>query len=228
MERKPLLLLLIFIFTTCILHAQNTGTDSTNPVSILNSNNLYFKKINETTELKILSGKVRLQQGKTLFDCDSCVINETAHLFEAFGNIHINDNDTTNIYSNYLRYFTNTKMAYLSGNVKLTDGHATLTTPDLDYDVNNKIGTYKNGGRVVNKKSVLTSREGIYYSDVRDIYFKTNVELKDPAYYLKSDSLLYNTETQVARFIAETYMQDSSKREIRTREGYYDVAHRKA
>ncbi|HEU4470546.1 MAG TPA: OstA-like protein, partial [Flavisolibacter sp.] len=100
----------------------------------------------------------------------------------------------------------------------------TLTTPDLEYDVTNKIGTYKNGGKVVNKKSVLTSREGIYYADLRDIYFKRNVELKDPGYYLKSDSLWYNTETQLARFIAETYIRDSSNRVIRTREGFYDLA----
>ncbi|MFL5741344.1 MAG: OstA-like protein, partial [Flavisolibacter sp.] len=113
---------------------------------------------------------------------------------------------------------------YLSGNVRLVDSRTTLTTPDLDYDVNNKIGTYKNGGRVTNKKSVLTSKEGIYYTDLHDIYFKNNVELKDPAYYLKTDSLLYNTESQVARFIAQTYIQDSSKRVIRTREGFYDLA----
>lgn len=211
-------------------NAQETPlADSTSkePVQILNAKNFYWKKLDEFTELKILSGKVKLKQGTTLFDCDSCVVNSTAHLFEAFGNVHIND-DTTNVYSDYLRYLTNTKMAYLSGHVKMSDGHATLTTTDLEYDVTNKIGTYKNGGRVVNKKSVLTSMEGIYYSDLRDIYFKTNVELKDPSYYLKTDSLLYNTETQIARFIAETNIKDSSGRVIRTREGYYDLANRKA
>jgi lipopolysaccharide export system protein LptA len=176
----------------------------------------------------MLAGGVRLKQGKTFFNCDSCVINNSAKTFEAFGNVHINDSDTTNVWADYLRYFSDTKLAYLSGNVRLSDGHATLTTKDLEYDVANNIGTYKNGGRVVNKKSVLTSREGIYYTDIRDIYFKDNVELKDPAYYLKTDSLLYNTETQVARFIAETYIIDSSKREIKTREGYYDVAHSRA
>jgi lipopolysaccharide export system protein LptA len=80
----------------------------------------------------------------------------------------------------------------------------------------------------VNKKSVLTSKEGIYYSDLRDIYFKTNVELKDPAYFLKADSLLYNTETQIARFISDTYIKDSSGRVMRTKEGYYDLVHRHA
>jgi lipopolysaccharide export system protein LptA len=224
--KRNVFFLLLFVFLSSLVHAQETMADSTSkePVQILNAKNFYFKTIDPQTELKILSGNVRLKQGNTLFDCDSCVVNNSAHMFEAFGHVHINDNDTTNVYSDYLRYMTDTKMAYLNGHVRMSDGHATLTTTDLTYDVNTKIGTYTNGGRVVNKKSVLTSREGIYYSDLRDIYFKNNVELKDPAYYLKADSLLYNTETQIARFISNTYIKDSSGRVIRTREGFYDLA----
>jgi len=225
---KRLLFFLFLLGSSFLLHAQQPAGDTTQPVNILHAKNLYWKKIDPATELQILSGEVRLQQGNTRFDCDSCVINSNGHIFEAFGRVHINDNDTTNVYSDYLRYLTITKMAYLSGHVRLSDGHATLTTPDLEYDVNNKIGTYKNGGKVVNKKSVLTSREGIYYTQLKDIYFKKNVELTDPAYFLKSDSLLYNTETQLATFISETLIRDSSKRVIRTREGVYDVANNHA
>src|ERR1700694_5910241 len=119
-------------------------------------------------------------------------------------------------------------MAYLKGHVKLSDGHALLTSTDLEYDVNNKIGTYKNGGRLVNKKSILTSQEGVYYTDLKDIYFKKNVELHDPAYYLKTDSMIYNTQTQLATFISETYLRDSSGRIMRTREGVYDMANNHA
>ena len=54
------------------------------------------------------------------------------------------------------------------------------------------------------------------------------MELKDPSYYLKSDSLLYNTESEVARFIAETFIKDSSNRSIITKEGYYDTKNKKA
>src|SRR4051794_23455165 len=115
------LLFLLFFLTGLGLHAQDTLADSSSkePVHILNAKNFYWKKLDAITELKILSGKVRLQQGNTLFDCDSCVVNSNAHLFEAFGNVHINDNDTTNIYSDQLRYLTNTKMAYLNGHVKM-------------------------------------------------------------------------------------------------------------
>lgn len=217
----------IFLLTCNYSSFAQVTTQPVQSVDIIDADRLYLKTSNAGNNLQVLAGNVQLRQGTTLFYCDSCIINSQTKVFEAFGNVHINDSDTTHVWSNYLRYLSDQKMAYLTGNVKLTDGHATLTTKDLEYDVANKIGTYKNGGRVVNKKSVLTSTEGIYYTDIRDIYFKRNVELKDPAYYLKTDSLLYNSETQVARFIAETYIVDSTKREIKTREGYYDVANRK-
>ncbi|MFL5772310.1 MAG: OstA-like protein, partial [Flavisolibacter sp.] len=117
---------LLTIFFICAFHLRGNSQDTTQPVSIIRANNLYWKKIDATTELQILAGQVRLKQGNTLFDCDSCVINGNGHIFEAFGKVHINDNDTTNVYSDYLRYLTDTKMAYLNGNVKLTDGRATL------------------------------------------------------------------------------------------------------
>jgi lipopolysaccharide export system protein LptA len=230
MKKEFLFLLLFFVSLFSVAHAQQSVVDSSSrePVYILNATNFYFKRIDPATELKILSGKVQLRQGTALFYCDSCVVNSTAHIFEAFGNVHINDHDTTNIWSDYLRYLTNTKIAYFNGHVKMTDGHATLTTTDLTYDLNTKIGTYTNSGRVVNKKSVLTSREGQYFSDLRDIYFKGDVQLKDPAYDLKADSLLYNTESQIARFISETFIKDSTGRTIQTREGFYDLAQRHA
>lgn len=204
------------------------AADSLKDVQILHAVKLQFKRPNDTTDLQILSGDVRLKQGNTLFLCDSCVINNNKHLFEAFGHVHINDSDTTNIYSDYLKYLTDKKIAYFNGNVKLTDGHGELTTPDMDYDMNTKIGTYVHGGRVVNKKSVLTSDEGYYYADLKDVYFKKHVLLKDPAYDLKADSLLYSTAFETVRFITKTTIVDSSKRTIITSEGFYDLKRGKA
>jgi len=204
-------------------------TDTTKRVEILNAKKLQFLKTNDTTELQILSGDVRLRQSNTLFYCDSCIINNNLHVFEAFGHVHINDADTANAYSDYLRYLTDKRVAYLQKNVSLTDGKAILTTNNLEYDVDTKLGIYTEGGKVVNnKKSVLTSVEGYYYTDLKDIYFKKNVDLKDPQYTLKTDSLLYNTESEVARFIAKTFIRDTSNRTIVTSEGFYDTKNKKA
>ena len=197
--------------------------DSLLEVHILQAKKLEFRTVNDSTKLQILAGNVRLRQGTSLFYCDSCVINNNTRTFEAWGRVHINDSDTANMYANHLRYLIDKRIAYLDGAVKLTDGKGELTTPDLEYDMISNIGVYTHGGKVINKKTVLTSKEGHYYADLRDVYFKKNVELKDPVYFLKTDSLLYNTETGLARFIAETFIKDSSGRTIETKEGYYNL-----
>lgn len=234
-----LVMLMVFSVNLHVLNAQisdlapktNTATtsDTVRLVEILPGvNKLEFRKIDDSTQLQILAGNVKLKQGNTFFYCDSCVINNRLGIFEAFGKVHINDSDTSHTYADYLRYVIDKKIAYLSGNVKLTDGKGTLLTPNLEYDINTKIGIYTNAGRVINKKTVLTSQEGYYYTDLKDVYFKKNVELKDSVYYLKTDSLLYNTETETARFIAYTFIKDSSGRTIETSEGYYNLKTGKA
>lgn len=197
-------------------------------VEILEAKKLEMRKVNDSTQLQILAGKVKLKQGTSYFWCDSCVINNNTNTFEAWGNVHINDADTTNVYANHLLYLTKKKLAYLDGAVKLTDGKGTLTTPDLEYDMETKIGIYKHGGKVVNGNTTLTSKEGYYYTDLKDVYFKQNVELKDPKYFLKTDSLLYNTDNGIARFIAETFIKDSAGKTIETKDGYYNLKTGKA
>lgn len=197
-------------------------------VEILEAKKLEMRKVNDSTQLQILAGKVKLKQGTSYFWCDSCVINNNTNTFEAWGNVHINDADTTNVYANHLLYLTKKKLAYLDGAVKLTDGKGTLTTPDLEYDMETKIGIYKHGGKVVNGNTTLTSKEGYYYTDLKDVYFKKNVELKDPKYFLKTDSLLYNTDNGIARFIAETFIKDSAGKTIETKDGYYNLKTGKA
>ncbi|HOZ69535.1 MAG TPA: OstA-like protein [Chitinophagaceae bacterium] len=203
-------------------------SDSLRDIQILGSDRFTILKVDDSTTLQILAGHVRLKQGSSLFNCDSCVLNNGIRIFEAWGNVHIKDVDTVNITSSHLRYLIDKKIAYLDGGVKLTDGKGTLTTPDLEYDMNTEIGIYKNGGRVVNKKSVLTSQEGWYYAGLRDIYFKKNVVMKDPAYDIYTDSLLYNTQSQSTRFIAQTVIKDTSGRIIETSDGFYNMATGKA
>ncbi len=193
------------------------------PIEIIHADSLSLKKADDSTNLTVLVGRVVMKQGATTFKCDRCVRNDRTRTFEAWGNVHINDSDTTNIYAGHLRYLTDKQIAYLDKNVKLTDGHATLTTPDLEYNMTTNIATYKNGGKVVNQRTVITSKEAFYYTDIKDVYFKKNVLVNDPGYRITTDSLMYNTENQVARFIALTHIKDSTSASIDTREGYYNL-----
>jgi lipopolysaccharide export system protein LptA len=164
-----------------------------------------------------------VRQGKTLFYADSAIINPIANTLESFGNVHINDADSVHIYAQYLRYMGIEKKALLTKKVRLTDKKSTLTTENLTYDLNLKLGTYLYGGKVVNKKTTLTSTEGNYYGDTKDIYFYKNVLLVQPDGTIKTDSLQYNTTTEVSTFISPTVIKDKNGLTIKTREGFYDI-----
>lgn len=204
------------------------GTDTLKTVQILSTDRYGYVKKDSLTEFLMLVGNVKLKQENTLFYGDSSVFNKNGKIIEAFGNVHINDNDSIDTYSDYLLYHTDTKIATLKKKVRMTDGKSNLFTEELEYDVNQKTGVYRNGGKVINGTSVLTSTEGTYYADLKDVYFKHNVVLKDPKYNLTTDSLLYNTNTQIATFITKTYIEDSAKRNIVTSEGYYDLKNKNA
>jgi lipopolysaccharide export system protein LptA len=200
-------------------------TDTVQIVDIIHADRLGFNKRDTANVVQYGAGKVTARQGPTLFNADSAVMNQKQRLFEAFGNVHITD-DSTNTYSQYLRYYFDKKYAILQKNVRLTDGKSILTTNELEYDMNQKVGIYKNGGKVVNGGSVITSVEGTYYGDLKDIFFRKNVVLVDPKYTLRADSLLVNTETQIATFIGPTTIIDSARRVITTSEGFYDTKNR--
>src|SRR5262245_60942912 len=74
---------------------QVTPAQDTTTVEILPGvRKLEFRKVNDSTQLQILAGNVKLRQGRSYFYCDSCVINNSTHTFEAWGRVHINDSDT--------------------------------------------------------------------------------------------------------------------------------------
>ena len=204
------------------------ATDTVRLIDIRYAERLSFKKIDSTNELLMAAGNVFFQDNKTKFYADSAVRNKKLNIIEAFGNVHINDDDSVHTRSQYLIYYVDRKHAVMKKQVSMTDGKGILTTNELDYDTELKVGTYKNGGKVVNGKTVLTSKEATYYGELKDVYFKGNVKLKDPGYDLTTDSLLYNTETQRAEFITKTFIQDSSGTRIVTSDGYYDLKNKNA
>ena len=149
-------------------------------LEIISAKRLNLLTLDSLHDYRSLAGDVIVRQENTLFYADSAIINVLDNSLEAFGNIHINDADSVHTYSQYLKYLGKEKKAFLKKKVRLTDGKGTLTTEELEYDVTLKIGTYLKGGKLVNKKTVLTSKEGYYYGDTRDIFFKQKVVLIDP------------------------------------------------
>lgn len=221
---------------TCLcgnLLAQRLPSDSLAPdgkkIDILSALKYNYQKLDSLNEFVSLVGNVIVKQDKVIFYADSAVLNRQLNILEAFGNVHINDADSIHTYAQYLKYLGKEKKAYLQKKVRLTDGEGTLTTDELEYDATVKIGTYLKGGKLVNKKSTLTSTEGYYYGDTKDVIFKKKVIMNDPDNKINSDTLQYNTSTEIATFTSPTVVYNiKDKRTIKTREGFYDMKNKKA
>lgn len=174
------------------------------------------------TTLQTIAGGAIIKQGTTIFKSDSAVINSTTHVVEAFGHVHINQADSVQTYADYLKYLGEEKTAYLRRNVKLTDKKGTLFTEDLDYNLQSGIGNYHNGGKVLDRGNTITSKEGTYYSDTKDVYFRNEVRVTGPKNQIKADSLIYNMQSEVVAFTGNTNIKNDEA-DINTTQGTYDL-----
>lgn len=221
-------LLFFFAFSCTKIYAQQiinnaASGDTIRIIKIIQGKTLRMITVDTATTLQTIAGNVIIKEGLTTFSCDSATINRKTNILEAFGNIHINDNDSIHTYAQYLKYVGAERIAYLKKKVKLTDKKGTLYTDDLEYNLRTGIATYKNGGRITNDKTVLTSLDGVYYADTKDVYFKNNVHLKDPDRDIWTDSLQYNLKTNIANFIAQTKIVGKDGSIINTKSGTYNL-----
>src|SRR5690242_6690608 len=198
------------------------STDTVREFEIIRGPSMRAIKIDSNTTLQTIAGGAVIKQGNTIFHGDSAVVNPFTHVLEAFGNIEINQADTVHTYSQYLKYLGVEKIAYLKNKVKLTNKSGTLFTDDLDYNLQTGIGNFHNGGKIIEGKSVITSREGTYYDDTKDIYFKKNVKLDEPQKHIRADSLVYNMQTRQSTFISPTNIK-TPEVEVNTSNGTYDL-----
>lgn len=198
------------------------ASDTVREFEIIRGPSMRAIKIDSVTTIQTIAGGAIIKQGSTIFHSDSAVVNPVTHVMEAFGNIEINQADTVHTYSQYLKYMGIEKIAYLKNKVKLTNKSGTLLTDDLDYNLQTGIGNFHNGGKIIEGKSIITSVEGTYYDDTKDIYFKKNVKLDEPQKHIRADSLLYNMQTRQSTFISPTHIK-TPEVEVNTSSGTYDL-----
>lgn len=154
--------------------------------------------------IQILQERVILIHDETTFYCDSARLNKADNIFSAFGNIYVLMKDSVQLYGDKLIYNGNTKIAEVFNNVKLIDDSATLTTDYLIYNRLTKIGIYNTGGKIVDSTNVLESKIGYFYTDTDEYYFQDSVVVTNADYVIKTDTLNYNSKTNIVHFYGPT------------------------
>ena len=216
-------LFLFFIFVICCFFAGLThlNAQKKQKVHIEHTDVLRFDK-RAGGNIQKLIGHVVMRQDSTMFYCDSAYLDNKSNIMEAFGHVHIDVNDSVDVFGDYMTYNGNTRIAVLDSNVILDDKKMILTTDHLIYHRIKEWAFYNTGGKIINKDNVLTSRIGRYFTRSREFFFRDSVVLVNPDYLLCSDTLKYNTETEVVYIFGPTTIigdEDS----IYSEYGWYDT-----
>ncbi len=178
----------------------------------------YFLK--NGREIQKLSGTVRMRQENTLIYCDTAVLDKDFAILR--GNVVIAQGDTVKAFADSAHYDAATKISDLFNKVVLVNGKQQLFTERLRYDTGNKIATYTTGGTMTNGKSQVVSRRGTYLVDQKEVLLKGNVVVTDPEFTMRTDTMTFNTEAQLVRFVAPTLISQRGSK-IYTESGFYDM-----
>ena len=178
----------------------------------------YFLRGERT--IQKLSGNVRMRQENTLVYCDTAILDQDDAVLK--GKVVMEQGDTVKVFADSAHYRADTRISDLFGDVVLVNGQQQLFTRRLRYDLGNKIATYHNGATMHNGKSQLVSKHGYYFVNDHEIFFKGDVVVTDPEFTMRTDTMAFNTETQVVRFVAPTLISQP-KGKIYTEGGFYDI-----
>jgi lipopolysaccharide export system protein LptA len=149
-------------------------------------------------------------EGMTL-RADSALFDTRENSFTAFGHIVITLTDTTFIYGDRLYYDGNTRIVDIwDDTVTLIDGGTCLKANHITYERDNATAYYTRWGHATSGVRRLDSREGQYNSDLKQFYIYGKVQLADTSMTLLTDTLLYNTDSEVAHFESPTYIYTDS------------------
>jgi lipopolysaccharide export system protein LptA len=215
---------IIFCFSIFlqVLFYSNVFAQSTKKIQVENANSLEYDDALGIKAQRLIGSVVFNHEGTRMY-CDSAYLDGDNNSLEAFSNIRI-VGDSVNLTGNHLDYDGKLRHATVTGNVVLTDPSTVLTTDLLIYDTKNEVARYTTGGKIMSKtnSNVLTSLKGTYESKSRFFYFKKNVVLKNDDYTMYSDTLHYNSLTEVAFFYGPTRIIGKENL-IYCENGYYDT-----
>lgn len=180
-----------------------------------------YKKPSDPDSVIRLKGNVVFHHNGAFIECDSAMRYGDYNM-EGFGNVIIYK-DSTYIYGDKISYNGHTDIASVySTIVKLMRDDATLYAYDMvEFNTKSTIGTFSNGGVILQRDNTMESDRGTYYGDSSEIRFVGHVAMKNDNYKIRTDSVNYNLNTEVVTFLSQAYIWDKDRDFLTAPHGKY-------
>ena len=153
--------------------------------------------------------------------CDSAYNYNGTNRVDAFGRVHIKQDDTLHLYADKVFYDGDISFARAWGHVKLINKSTTIFTDTLDYDLAANISYYDDKGKIVDSTTTITSIIGKYYVNDDLLYLYRDVVVVNKEFTMNSDTVSYNTETKRIYITGPTTIRDTANT-LYAENGWYD------
>lgn len=205
-------------FPTEVLAPQQRTSNDKRMVDMIADDSYLIEKGDST--IFILVGNFAAHHNGSVILADSAV-RYSNQSFECFGNVLINQNSTY-AYGDRAAYNRMNSTATLySDLIKVVDGEAVMYTYHCTFDTANEMGRFSGGCYVDKGESHMESDRAFYYTKKHELIAVDNVELKDETYLMKSDSVIFNTQTEDARYFTNTNIWNDKDEYLFANEGSY-------
>ena len=215
-RRAPLFLLLFLSGIT--LFAQ---PGSSKKVKLVHSDEWSYDQ--SVSDAQRLIGNVELEYQGTRFYCDSAYLYSNDD-FDAFSSIRIQGATGYTVTGELMHFVKKENTAQLLNKIVLRDKEMTLSTNQLNYNLDTQVASYFGGGKIISSanNNVLTSAKGFYNGNTQVFFFRKNVVLTNPDYTVTSDTMQYNNLSEVTYFFGPTNIK-GEKSNIYCENGYYNT-----
>ncbi|MBS1765320.1 MAG: hypothetical protein JSS90_10180 [Bacteroidetes bacterium] len=211
----------LIVFLYCISF-QSVTAQSPTKIELVHANTLEGDD-NFGKDVRRLIGDVAFKQENTYMYCDSAYLYASTNSLDAYGHVRIVQGDTINLTGEVLKYNGNSRQARLLNNIVLKDHTMTLTSQNLNYNLDSGVADYSGGGKIVDTDNVLTSDMGYYFSKEKKLTFRKNVVLVHPGYKMETDTLVYYTIPKISEFYGPCYIRSDDSSYIYCENGWYNT-----
>ena len=173
----------------------------------------------------ILTGNISAEHDGMLMTCNKAYFFKDENYLKLFGDVHIVQQDTLVMDSQYAEYNGTNGFAYAQGNVLLTSPDSTMETDTLKFDRAQSLVFYDSNATITNKGNILKSKAGRYYTQEKKFQFLTAVEITtNNGTIVKSNHLDYY-EVPEHSYVFGPSTITNKEDFIYTENGFYDVKH---
>ena len=166
-------------------------------------------------------GNFAAHHNGAVITCDSAVRFSDLR-WGFFGRVLVNQ-DSIYIYGDSAIYDGDASVAEIYAPIiKVVDGDALLYTYNFRFNTEEKVGSYKGGGVLVHDDNIIESARGYYDAENHNIICVESVELHGEEYDMKSDSIIYNTDSELAQFFTNSEIWNADGDYLSADAGHYD------